>query len=212
MRQLSIEHFVEGILGTNTYVLFFEGAKEAVVIDPAGEAQQVLAFLTQHDLTLSYVLLTHGHADHIEAVDVLRDATGAKAAVHGLDAGMLTGETENVWAFSKRFTLRPADILLQDGDELSVAGENICCLHTPGHTPGGLCYMLGEHIFTGDTLFRGSIGRTDFPHADGAVMKKSLEKIADLQGDLFVYPGHGESTRLDEERAANPFLRFRNKN
>ena len=184
-----------GMLQTNCYILS-EGSR-CLVIDPGGEPEKVLSLLEQEGLMLEAVLLTHGHFDHVGGVRTLAAETDCPVYLCeedlSLPAAMTSGPLYHTHSYG-------------EGDRLTLAGMEFSVLHTPGHTPGSVCLKFGEHLFTGDTLFAGSIGRTDFPGSSPAAMGRSLSRLAALEEQLHVYPGHGETTTLDEEKRYNPYL------
>lgn len=187
-----------GPLRVNCYLLAAEGAPEAAVIDPGDEAEAILARARDEGLQVRAVLLTHAHWDHIGAVAEVAEATGAPVMLHRADQPLLD-------AWSPR-PVQPA-CFLDQGDEVRVGAVRLQVLHTPGHTPGGLCFLAGRHLFTGDTLFAGAVGRWDFPGGSEAALRRSLrERILVLPDDLSVHPGHGPDTTIGDERRDNPYL------
>ena len=196
-------------MGANCYVVGCEETKEAAVIDPGGDVEKILRYLKDKGLTLLYIIDTHGHIDHISGNDELREATGAKLMIHELDAGMLTNAQHNLSAlmgFETKF--KPADQLLTEGDTVEIGNVKLEVVHTPGHTRGGISLTTEGAVFTGDTLFNGSIGRTDFPGGDyDAIIKSITTKILTLPDDTAVYPGHMGNSSIADERKYNPFLR-----
>lgn len=196
-----------GEIAANCYVLDC-GNGEAVVIDIGGEPQKLLRFLEQHHLTVNTILLTHGHFDHIGGVEAVRKATGARVYIHADDAGMLRSAAASR-ADDFALGLEPVTEFetLTDNQTLSVGGLEIQVLHTPGHTPGGVCFIVDRMLFSGDTLFRGSIGRLDLG-GNAEDMKASLRRLLRLEGDYEVYPGHMSASTLDWERANNRYMRF----
>lgn len=200
---------IVGSMGANCYVIGCEETKEAAVIDPGGDVKMILDELKLKGLDLKYIINTHGHIDHIGGNDELREATGAKLMIHELDASMLTEPRLNfsgMMGRSKGF--KPADTLLTEGDIVEFGSIKLDVLHTPGHTRGGICLLAKGVVFTGDTLFNESIGRTDFPGGNYEdIIKSIMVKLMPLPDETVVYPGHmGEST-IGYERKHNPFLR-----
>lgn len=184
-----------GMLQTNCYIL--SNGSRCLAIDPGGEPEKVLNYLEKEGLTLEAVLLTHGHFDHVGAVATLAAETDCPVYLCEEDLSLPSAMTAGPLYHTHGYG---------EGDRLNLAGMDFAVLHTPGHTPGSVCLQFGEHLFTGDTLFAGSCGRTDFPGSSPAAMKKSLSRLAALEENFRVYPGHGETTTLDEEKRYNPFL------
>lgn len=195
-----------GALQANCYLLSDEEGATAV-IDPGDEAGTILETVRAGELAVEAILLTHAHFDHILAADELRRETGAPVYVYETDAPALADPRRNLTVLAKGGAgpLR-ADHLLKDGEELRVGRLAVSVLHTPGHTPGSCCFLCGDALFSGDTLFAGSIGRTDFPGGDDQAMAASLRMLAALEPGIRVFPGHGESTTLSKERMENPYL------
>lgn len=197
-----------GELLANCYIIETEN-KNAVAIDPGSDFQRIKNLLDEHELTLKKILLTHGHYDHIGAAGEAADVYGAQVYIHEEDAPMLTSRTKSLAdaigagqfnEITKFTTVTNGDVIILD--ELSFE-----VIHTPGHTRGGVCYKCGNALFTGDTLFKLSMGRTDFPSGNMGEMFKSLQKIAKLEGDYDIYPGHNETSTLAYERKNNPYLK-----
>jgi len=184
-----------------------ETSGEAVVVDPAADAVSITEKLAQYGLSLKWILLTHGHFDHILSLDELRERTGAPAVIHELDAEMLTDPVKNASAIflRKYITAKPAEKIVKNDDTLPLGEQEIRVISAPGHTPGCVLYECGTDLFTGDVLFDGSIGRTDLPGGNGAVMQRTLTEICSMENHV-LYPGHGEDTTLDIQRQINPFL------
>ncbi len=197
-----------GTMGTNCYLLIPEEGKEAVVVDPGADAEVILEKLQARGVHCGKIILTHAHFDHIMALEELRKATGASVYLHRADAAMLTDNDANCMNrfAAQPVVCRPADVLLEDGDRIRAGGEELIVMHTPGHTPGSVCYVAGREIFCGDTIFRGNIGRYDLPGGDYHQLIASLGKLAALEGDYRLCPGHGMSTMLEKERQTNPYL------
>ena len=191
-----------GPIGTNCYLLGDEAAKVCAIIDPGGDAQAILSLIRQEGLQLSAILLTHGHYDHTTAVPELHRALpDAKIYIHQADAN---------GAGSKLFPLAgQVDGLLfyDEGDTLTLGSLTIQVLHTPGHSPGSVTLKVGDVLFCGDTLFAGSMGRTDLRGGSYEQIMASLKRLGELEGDFHVCPGHDRTSTLDRERASNPYLR-----
>ncbi len=208
---MKIESMVLGAVATNCYFAINEETKETIVIDPADRADVILKRVEEEGLDLKAIFLTHGHGDHILAVPKLREKTGIPVYASRAEEELLSDPRQNLTTmlFGRPLTLK-ADVPLEDGQELTVAGMKFQVLLTPGHTPGGCCYYCQEAgvLFSGDTLFAGSVGRTDFPGGSFQTLLRSLvDKIMPLPGDVRVCPGHQEETTVEEERRCNPYLR-----
>lgn len=197
-----------GNLGTNCYLVYCEHTRETAIIDPGDHGDTILRKIQQEKLKPVCIINTHGHADHIGANAKVKEATGVPVYIHGADAGMLTSAAKNLSGFvGAGFTCPPADRILSDGDVLSVGQITIEVLHTPGHTPGGICLNTGGAVFSGDTLFAESIGRTDFPGGSYSQLITSIkDKLMTLADDTKVFPGHGPETTIGWERKMNPFI------
>ncbi|MGO9619842.1 MAG: MBL fold metallo-hydrolase [Desulfobaccales bacterium] len=199
-----------GLLEVNCYILGDEESKEAVVIDPGGDEEKILEALKRAELNLKYIIDTHGHFDHVDANQPLKEATGAKIAIHEADAQMLSQPSEEAMFFTgNRLHLSQADLLLKEDDLLSFGPYRLKVLHTPGHTPGGISLVLEGQpcVYVGDLLFAGSIGRTDFPGGSlDNLIQAVRTKIFPLGDQYSVYPGHGPVTTVGQERKYNPFF------
>lgn len=204
MRIISV---ATGEILENSYIVFDEGTKQGVVVDPGDDAERIMTQIDKNGVAITHILLTHGHWDHIGAVDTLRERYGAKVAIHEADAEMLTSERKNL-SFLRGIplTLGSADVLFKDKDALDVGNMHITVMHTPGHSPGSVCYVVDNAMLSGDTLFEGSIGRTDLPGGSMEQMRASLERLKAIEEDCEVYPGHGGATTLAEEKAMNPYM------
>ena len=209
---MKIEHLTLGAYETNCYVLRDEqSSRDCVVIDPGLDAGPLLDVLEEQQWNPVAVLLTHGHIDHIAGVTALRDAfPDVKVFIHELDGPMLCEPRANLSVMSgMEFTTEPQDTSVQDGDIIEQAGIRLLVLHTAGHTPGGIClYSQSEGVaFVGDTLFAGSVGRTDFPGGSMYQLINSVKnKLFTLPGETKVYPGHGPPTTIAYEKEHNPFF------
>ena len=190
-----------GQLETNCYVVTDENALVCAVIDPGDESNTILDYIEDNKLSCKAILITHAHFDHVSAVNAMLEATGAELYMCEKDLELAkTGA-------SGRFTPPENTHFYKDGDGVKVAGLTFKVMETPGHTPGGVTLICGDALFTGDTLFRGSCGRTDLPGGDMRAELRSLKRIASLEGDYEVYPGHAESSMLSIEREHNPYVR-----
>ena len=205
---LNMKTLVVGALGVNCYILHEEGRKEAVAIDPGGSEEAVWMHIRAAGLALKAILNTHAHADHIGAVDFLREKTGAKFYIHEADAPMLLDARKNLSAFmGMPLVTKPADVLLKGGEVLDICHMKFTVLHTPGHSPGGVCYLMEDRVFSGDTLFAESVGRTDFPGSSAKDLMTSVrEKLLVLPDEIKVYCGHGPETTIGHERKYNPYI------
>jgi hydroxyacylglutathione hydrolase len=209
---VEIERLILGAYETNCYVLRASGtAKDCLVIDPGLEAASLVRFLHERRFNAVATVLTHGHIDHMAGVAALRaEFPNMKVYIHELDADMLADPQQNLSAFSgATLTVKPADSLLKDKSIINQADVELEVLHTPGHTPGGIClYSKNDAIvFTDDTLFADSVGRTDFPGGNMTELITGIkEKLLTLPGDTKAYPGHGPVTTIAHEKAHNPFL------
>jgi glyoxylase-like metal-dependent hydrolase (beta-lactamase superfamily II) len=186
-------------------------AGDCPVSDPGLDAEPLIEFLQEHRLNPVAVVLTHGHIDHIAGVEAMRQQFGGvKVFIHELDAEMLDEPLTNLSAMmGMAFRTDPQDVALQEGDVVEQAGVKLSVLHTPGHTPGGIClYSRDEGVaFVGDTLFADSVGRTDFPGGSMSQLLSSVkDKLFTLPGETNVYPGHGPATTIAHEKAHNPFF------
>ena len=188
-----------GAYQTNTYIVRDrEDSKFCVVIDPGYEANTILDYLDEEGLTAKAILLTHGHFDHVGAVKELAAETGCAVYIHAAESQLPPMMTAGALYYTHTYG---------EGDKISpIEGMEIAVLHTPGHTPGSVCLLYGQHLFSGDTLFQGSCGRVDFPGGSPREMMESLNRLASLQLNYRVHPGHGESTTLDTEKRTNPYM------
>ncbi len=211
---INVEKFVLGELETNTYVVTEAESGVSAVVDPAAQDESFLK--TLENKNVEYILLTHGHFDHILGVKAVKERTNAKTVIHKEDADCLADEGKSLFSLmnSDSYTKQPPtspDILTEDGTLLTFGNTTVRVMHTPGHTKGGVCYIFEKErvIFSGDTLFKLSAGRTDFPGGNAREELMSLSNIAKLEGDFNVYCGHGEDTTLDFERKNNRYVRIR---
>ena len=199
-----------GQLEVNCYVLWDKATLDAFVIDPGADHADILDAVKGRGLRVKYVVNTHGHFDHVGADKNITEALGAKLAIHESDAPLLADAHDHGAMWGIKTDKQPeADIYIKDGDELNSGGLSLKVIHTPGHTVGGVClYEKNDGLlFTGDTLFAGSIGRTDFPGGSLAEIMSSInDKLLPLGDDVKVYPGHGPASTIGRERRTNPYL------
>lgn len=195
-----------GSMQANCWLLWDENGT-AVLIDPGDEPDRLLRVLKDRRLTLGAILLTHAHFDHLMAVPALREQTDAPLCIHEAEAITLGDARRNLTPYTGTPLELTADRLLTDGETVTVGSMTFTVLHTPGHTPGGCCYRIGDRLFTGDTLFAGSMGRTDFPGGSGVQLKDSLRRLAALEESLQVLPGHEGTSTIGREKKINPFMR-----
>ena len=210
-RSVIIKSLPVGPIMANCYILGCEETAAAVVIDPGDDVDKILLALAESKLTVNYIINTHGHFDHVGGNRQLKEATGADILIHAGDAPMLGHLKEAAASFGLSSDTSPApDRLLEDGDSLSFGKITLQVLHTPGHSPGGISlYMPGVPgaVFVGDTLFAGSIGRTDLPGGNFDILKKSIhDKLFVLPEAVTVYPGHMGDTTIGREKRTNPFV------
>lgn len=182
---VEIKKFVLGALENNVYLLIKE--KDAVLID-CKQPAVILRYLEKNGLKLKMILLTHGHFDHVHGLEEIKEKTGAEVLVNKKDVGLQYGGEI------------AADIFFTDGQRLKFGGEEIKVIFTPGHTPGSVCFLTGNHLFSGDTLFKQGVGRTDLPGGNALELEKSLQRVLALPPETKVYPGHGEETTVGKEK------------
>ncbi len=197
-----------GMMQTNCYILYDESTNEAIVVDPACDFEAIKKCIEDLSLNVCYIIITHAHFDHIEALDELHEFTGAKICIGKPDSESLFDSSMNLSsAFGATSPSSKAELLLLDGDELSVSGNILKIISTPGHTRGGICILTDGILISGDTLFSESIGRTDFPGGNTATLIDSIKtKLFTLPDSTIVYPGHGPSTTIGHEKSNNPFI------
>lgn len=194
---LKIDTLPLGDYQTNCYIVRQETSQDCLIIDPGYEPGILLSFLDEKKLTAVAILLTHCHFDHVGAVKELAAETDCKVYLCAKDLALPPMLTNGPLYYTDTY---------RDGDKLTLAGIAVSVLETPGHTPGSVCLIMEEHLFSGDTLFAGSCGRTDLPGGDGRAMRDSLRRLAALESNYQVYPGHGHGTTLDWEKKTNPYL------
>jgi len=208
---MRIKQMTVGMMGVCCYIVACDQTSEAVIIDPGGDEDDILATCQQDRLRIKYIINTHGHPDHVCGNKRLKDATGAEIVMHTSDADFF-GQARVEQFFSQLGlpASPPVDKRVVDGDNLIFGKESLTVIHTPGHTPGGICLYSKPNLFSGDTLFAGGVGRTDFPGGSTQELLNSIKtNILNLPPDTIVWPGHGyggERSTIAQEKASNPFL------
>ena len=204
-----LKKLVVGLIAANCYIVGSELTKEGMIVDPGDEAREILKSIKDLGLDIKLIVLTHGHIDHIGALKEIREATRAKVAIHSDEVKPPQGLYQSLDAMLGLSYLAPSrpDRLLKDGDSLDVGDLHFSVLHTPGHTPGGICFLGEGVVFTGDTLFNCGIGRTDLLGGSQSQLMNSIHtKLMNLPDNTTVYPGHGPETTIGTERRGNPYL------
>jgi glyoxylase-like metal-dependent hydrolase (beta-lactamase superfamily II) len=207
---IKFKRFTQGLLGSNTYVVWDDATLEAAVIDAGNDTALIKSVTDTEKLKLKYIILTHAHYDHIHFLPEYKETfQSAKVVIHELDDEMLPNPRLNASVlFGPAHVYDRADIAVKDEDVLNLGNETLKIVHTPGHTPGGICILAGDMLFSGDTLFYAGFGRTDLGAGDVKLMASSIEKLYSLDGNITVYPGHGTKTTIAKERDTNPYLYF----
>ena len=215
MSKMKINYYVVGMVQTNCYIAINEETKECFIIDPGAGGKQLAEKIRQNQWMPVAILLTHGHFDHVGAAKTLAEEFDIKIYAHEAEKDTLQDPEKNVsWMVGCKESYA-ADVLLKDGEEITLAGFEIKVLHTPGHTAGGCCYYVASEdvVFTGDTLFAQSVGRTDFPGGSMSQIVRSIQEklmtlneAGNLETDIMVYPGHNDPTTIETERMENPYL------
>jgi hydroxyacylglutathione hydrolase len=199
-----VETFTVGMLSTNCYIASCPDTKEAIIIDPgldySSEAQPIYEYIEEAKLKIKFIVNTHGHQDHVKGDIAFQEKYGVPICIHSLDAHFIES-SENA---------RYPTFILEEGSLLQCGNEVLKVMNTPGHTPGSICLVGKQLVFTGDTLFAGGIGRTDFSGGSMRDMRISLQKLTSLPDYLLVFPGHGETTMIGEEKRTNPFMNNKN--
>ncbi len=203
-----IKQFVVGPLEVNCWIAGDETTREAIVIDPGDEPDRILDWIKQKGLKVKYLVCTHGHFDHVGALPELKNFfTEAEILLHKdeLPVYERAGDMGRLWGFSLEKLPNP-DRFVEDGDEIKISGICAKVIHTPGHSPGGICLLNDGILFSGDTLFAGSIGRSDLPGGDYNILINSLKKLSGLSDSITVHAGHGPSSTIGQEKSSNPFM------
>lgn len=205
---LIFETLTVGPLAVNCYIIGSKKDNEAIVIDAGGDHEEILNILKKHALALRFLINTHAHFDHVGGVKPLQDLTGAKFLLHEEDIPLLNHLTDQTDAFGlPSISLPKIDRSLADNEEIFIGKETIRVIHTPGHSPGSICFFIDDAVFAGDTLFAGSIGRTDLYGGSYTKLINSIKtRLFTLEDHVIVYPGHGTFTTIGEEKRHNPFF------
>lgn len=205
-----IKDLMVGPIMANCFIIGCENTREAAVIDPGDESDKILLTLAGLKLKVKYIINTHGHFDHVGGNKRMKDATGADILIHSLDAPMLDyiSQSASAWGMNAEDS-PPPDLMLKDGDKVRFGDITLKVIHTPGHSPGGISLYSDGFVFVGDTLFAGSIGRTDFPGGDFDTLISSIrKKLFVLGDDVRVFTGHGPETTIGAEKRYNPFAGY----
>lgn len=198
-----------GVYAVNCYIVHSEETKDGIVIDPGGDSDDIIKYIEENNINLKYIVLTHGHGDHIGGASDLKEHFNIPVLIHEDDVGILGNCNINL---SNQMAMGCVEIKpdeeLKDGDTIEFGDIKAEVIHTPGHTPGGICLKAGKYLFTGDTLFKGSVGRSDLYGGDGETLNNSIKtKLVGLSDDVIVCPGHGAATNMKYEKETNPFLK-----
>ena len=204
---MKIETIIVGPLQVNCYVVYDEKSLDAIVIDAGDEPDKILKFIRRENLKVHYLVCTHAHFDHIGGISGVKEKTGAKIMLHldDLEIYMSVESQGAIWGFNIVQPPHP-DLFAQEGDEVAAGDVTLKVIHTPGHSPGGICLVTDETIFSGDTVFAGSIGRTDFSGGSIEALKVSFKKILSFPPETVIYPGHGNWTTVSDEWKQNFFV------
>lgn len=207
-----IKQMTVGTMAVCCYIVGCEDTGEGIVIDPGGDDEKVIDMIKKEKISIKYIVNTHGHPDHVCGNARLKEETGAPIVMHEEDIAFFArSDMENYFSMLGLAASPPPDTSVKDGDVLEVGNLSFKIIHTPGHTPGGMCLYSKPHLFSGDTLFVGAIGRTDFPGGDMALFMRSIkERLLTLPPDTIVWPGHGyggSQSTIEKEKNSNPFLK-----
>ena len=207
-----LKQFEVGNFSVFAYLLGEDGGGAGLVIDPAGDADQIISVADQHRITIQYILNTHAHVDHVMGNEEMKQKTGAQIVIHEKDAPALTRIPMSMLSMFGGRPSPPADRIVKDGDSIQAGSLMFQFLHTPGHSPGAMCVLVDGMVFTGDTLFVGGVGRTDLPGGSWPIMLRSIQtKLLTLPDETVVLPGHNygatSTSTIGNERLHNSFLK-----
>lgn len=209
---MKVEQQMVGMMGVCCYILSCEQTAKAAIVDPGGGEQQILNRVSAAGLEVEYIIATHGHPDHVCGNRAVKEATGAQIVMHAADDDFFSqSQVKNYFSMLGMEASPPTDLRVEEGDSITFGEVSLQVIHTPGHTPGGMCLYAKPDLITGDTLFVGGIGRTDFPGGSHRDLIASIQdKLLPLPSDTVVWPGHGyggSRSTIEEERRSNPYLR-----
>ena len=204
---MKIKTIITGPLEVNTYIIYDASTKDCLVIDPGDEPDRIEEVIRSEGLNVKYIICTHAHFDHVGAVPELKESTGAPVLIHKEELLIYEAARDmaKFWGYDMKPLPEP-DGFLKEGDTLEVGALRFTVIHTPGHSPGGICLYGEDTVITGDTLFAGSVGRTDFHGGSLPKLKESFKRLIDLPEDTVVLPGHGPKTTISQERTNNFFI------
>lgn len=211
IENMIIEQMTVGMMGVCCYLVGCAETRKGLIIDPGGDEDDILAACARQEIAVEYIVNTHGHPDHVCGNAKIKAATGAKIVMHADDAAFFSKGDVKLFFSQLGLPASPEpDITVEDGDAVEIGRISLKVIHTPGHTPGGICLYNSPNLFSGDTLFSGGVGRTDFPGGDTGLLLRSIkEKLLTLPPETVVWPGHGyggDRSTIDLERKGNPFL------
>lgn len=206
---MKVKRIPAGIYAANCYVLYSDTKNQGIIVDPGGDVDDILNFIEENNIDIKYIVLTHGHGDHIAGVMDLKNKLKVDLLIHEADADMLKDAQMNLSSIMAIGSIEiTPDEFLNDRDVLEFGDVKLSVIHTPGHTLGGICLLSGDSLITGDTLFKGSIGRTDLAGGNHETIINSIrERLLVLPGKTKVYPGHGPGSTIEYEINNNPFLK-----
>lgn len=204
-----VKRIPAGIYAANCYILYSEKEREGIIVDPGGDVEDIVKFVKENDIDIKNIVLTHGHGDHIGGVKELKDELQVDLLIHEADVEMLKDDNKNLSSIMAIGSIEISpDGFLSDGDIVEFGDVKLSVIHTPGHTLGGICLFADDKLISGDTLFKGSIGRTDLEGGDyESILNSIREKLLVLPDHTIVYPGHGPETTIEYEKNNNPFLK-----
>ncbi len=204
---MKIRRIAVGTLEGNCYIVIDEGSREAMIIDPGDEPDRIIDIIKEEGVNVRHIVCTHAHFDHVGAIPELKAETGASIVMHQDEKAVYAASKDMAaaWGFDIDDMPEP-DVFVKEGDHITVGGLRFEVMHTPGHSPGSICLLGNSVLFSGDTVFAGSIGRTDFPGGSIELMKRSFKRVIDLRDDIEILSGHGPATTVGREKRENFFI------